>query len=87
MKNPHVDLYIEGKWRPAGFRKSMPVLNPATEEPIGRVAHADLADLDEALESAAKGFKVWRKSPRMSARRRCAKQPNCCENGSTISQP
>ena len=37
------------------------MLNPATEEAIGTVAHADSADLDEALEAAAKGFKVWRK--------------------------
>ncbi|HXR02298.1 MAG TPA: NAD-dependent succinate-semialdehyde dehydrogenase, partial [Pseudomonas sp.] len=27
---------------------------------IGIVAHADRADLDEALDAAAKGFKVWR---------------------------
>ena len=37
-----------------------PCVNPATEEEIGTVAHADRADLDEALEAAAKGFKVWR---------------------------
>ncbi len=30
------------------------VLNPATEEMIGTVAHADRADLDEALEAAAR---------------------------------
>ncbi len=36
------------------------VLNPATEETIGTVAHADKADLDAALAAAEKGFKVWR---------------------------
>ena len=36
------------------------MLNPATEETIGTVAHADRSDLDEALAAAAAGFKVWR---------------------------
>src|SRR5262249_7931244 len=39
---------------------TIPVLNPATEEAIGTVAHADKADLDEALAAAEKGFKLWR---------------------------
>ncbi len=36
------------------------MLNPATEEPIGTVAHAERADLDEALAAAEKGFRAWR---------------------------
>jgi succinate-semialdehyde dehydrogenase/glutarate-semialdehyde dehydrogenase len=38
------------------------VVNPATGETIGTVAHAEKADLDRALESARKGFQVWRKT-------------------------
>jgi succinate-semialdehyde dehydrogenase/glutarate-semialdehyde dehydrogenase len=53
-------LFINGKWRPSQSGRTIAVLNPATEETIGTVAHADRADLDEALEAAAKGFKVWR---------------------------
>lgn len=60
MTYPNVELFIDGKWRPAASGKTIPVLNPATEEPIGTVAHAAKADLDEALASAEKGFKVWR---------------------------
>src|SRR6185369_5079357 len=41
--------------------RSLPVVNPATGEQIGTVAHAERADLDRALEAADKGFKVWRK--------------------------
>src|SRR5690606_37723365 len=41
--------------------KSQPVLNPATGEAIGKVAHADKADLDRALAAADKGFKAWKK--------------------------
>src|ERR1700761_7499413 len=60
MNYPNVQLYIDGKWRPAASGKTIPVLNPATEEKIGTVAHAGRADLDEALAAAEKGFKVWR---------------------------
>jgi succinate-semialdehyde dehydrogenase/glutarate-semialdehyde dehydrogenase len=52
---------FNGKWRPGQAGRTIAaVLNPATEDVIGTVAHADRADLDEALEAAAKGFKVWR---------------------------
>lgn len=60
MTYPNVNLYIDGKWRPSNSGKTIPVLNPATEEEIGTVAHAGIADLDEALSAADKGFKVWR---------------------------
>jgi succinate-semialdehyde dehydrogenase / glutarate-semialdehyde dehydrogenase len=60
MNYPNVQLFIDGKWRPAASGKTIPVLNPATEEPVGTVAHAGKADLDEALAAAEKGFKTWR---------------------------
>ena len=53
-------LLIDGKWRGGKSGRTIPVLNPATEETIGTVAHADQSDLDEALAAAEKGFKVWR---------------------------
>src|SRR5215468_5940029 len=56
-----VSLFIDGKWTPAAAKRALVVLNPATSEPIGKVAHADRADLDRALEAAAKGFRAWRK--------------------------
>ena len=57
---PDLHLYINGEWRKTA--SDLPVLNPATEEEIGRLPHADKSDLDDALESAANGFKVWRKA-------------------------
>jgi succinate-semialdehyde dehydrogenase/glutarate-semialdehyde dehydrogenase len=57
---PDTSLFINGKWRPAHSGKTIAVINPATEETIGTVAHADRSDLDEALAAAAQGFKVWR---------------------------
>ncbi|GAA0572199.1 NAD-dependent succinate-semialdehyde dehydrogenase [Craurococcus roseus] len=58
---PNVRLHIAGEWRDARAGKTIPVINPATEEVIGQVAHAERADLDEALEAAERGFAAWRK--------------------------
>jgi succinate-semialdehyde dehydrogenase/glutarate-semialdehyde dehydrogenase len=53
-------LYIDGAWKKNGGGKGEDVINPATEKPLGHLPHASKADLDEALESAKKGFAVWR---------------------------
>ena len=39
----------------------MPVVNPATGDTIGSLAFAERADLDHALEAAARGFETWKK--------------------------
>jgi succinate-semialdehyde dehydrogenase/glutarate-semialdehyde dehydrogenase len=57
---PDVKLLINGEWRDAIGGETLPVVDPATEEVIGKIAHARKADLDLALEAADKGFKVWR---------------------------
>ncbi|MDB5372756.1 MAG: aldehyde dehydrogenase, partial [Belnapia sp.] len=61
MAYPTVQLHINGEWRAARGGKTLPVINPATEEEIGQVAHASTADLDEALDAAARGFATWKK--------------------------
>src|SRR5260370_41550460 len=58
---PNVNLFIDGAWKPAASGRTLTVLNPATAEPIGTVAHAEKADLDAALAAAQKGFAAWRK--------------------------
>ena len=57
---PEVQLHVAGAWRGARSGDTMPILNPATAEEIGRLPVAGTADLDEALEAAERGFKVWR---------------------------
>ena len=54
---PDIGLYIGGTWRSAA--DDLPVVNPANEQAIGRLARAGHQDLDDALEAAAKGFEVW----------------------------
>jgi succinate-semialdehyde dehydrogenase/glutarate-semialdehyde dehydrogenase len=56
-----VSLMIDGAWTKGANGRTIPVINPATEEVIGTVAHAEKADLDRALEAADKAFKTWRK--------------------------
>lgn len=58
---PDVQLLIDGTWCKAASGKTIPVVNPATGEQIGTVAHAERADLDRALEAVQKGFNTWRK--------------------------
>ncbi len=57
---PDLHLYINGDWRKAAG--DLPVLNPATEEEIGRLPHAGKGDLDDALAAAEQGFRVWRRT-------------------------
>lgn len=59
---PDVKLFIAGEWRDAVGGKTIPVEDPATQDIIGKIAHAEKADLDLALEAADKGFKVWRET-------------------------
>src|SRR5260370_31554531 len=54
-------LYIDGEWLGAEGRKTGNVVNPATGDTIGTLPHASKADLDRALDAAARGFQSWRK--------------------------
>ena len=58
---PELHLYIDGDWRKTA--NDLPVLNPATEEEIGRLPHAETSDLDDALAAAERGFTVWSQTP------------------------
>lgn len=57
---PNVLLHIGGRWLPAESGGTIPVVNPATEEIIGTVAHADKIDLEKAVAAAEAGYKTWR---------------------------
>jgi succinate-semialdehyde dehydrogenase/glutarate-semialdehyde dehydrogenase len=61
-REPDLRLFIDGDWLSAGHRRTVPVLNPATERPIGELPLADAADLDRALAAAERAFAQWRNS-------------------------
>ncbi|MDO8768165.1 MAG: NAD-dependent succinate-semialdehyde dehydrogenase [Burkholderiaceae bacterium] len=53
-------LFINNIWRESKDCKNLPVFNPASGQEIGRVAHACLEDLDDAIAAAQKGFEIWK---------------------------
>ena len=60
---PELAMHIDGEWVGVGQRRVHQVRNPATGQVLGDLPLADAADLDRALEAAAKGFKLWRATP------------------------
>lgn len=58
-------LYIDGEFLSGEGRKTQDVVNPATHEVLGKLPHATQADLDRALDAAARAFETWRDSSPM----------------------
>ena len=52
--------FIDGKWQKSEKNETYEVINPATEEIIGKASKAGRSDVEKALKSAEKGLKVWR---------------------------
>ncbi|WP_068074694.1 NAD-dependent succinate-semialdehyde dehydrogenase [Novosphingobium lentum] len=59
---PALHMVIDGERVSGGGRRTHAVVNPATGEVIGELPLADAADLDRALDTAQRGFRVWRDS-------------------------
>ncbi|MBP0589401.1 aldehyde dehydrogenase family protein [Paraburkholderia sp. LEh10] len=53
------DLLIDGKRLPPGTGEYSVDINPATEEPIARVAQGSAQDVDTAVKAARAALKVW----------------------------
>ena len=53
--------FIDGKWQLSSNKETYDVINPATEEVIGKASKASSVDVDKALKSAQKGFSIWKK--------------------------
>lgn len=59
---PRLGMYIAGEWVLRADRVHR-VVNPATGATLGELPLADAADLDRALDAAARGFRSWRRTP------------------------
>jgi len=53
--------FIDGKWQQSEKKETYDVINPATEEVIGKASKASPSDVNKALKSAEKGFELWKK--------------------------
>lgn len=65
-------LFINGKWIPSENGQKEDIINPATEEVIGRATVGTVHDLDHAIHAARNAFDrgTW---PRMSPKERSSK--------------
>ena len=59
---PALGMIIDGERVSGGGRRTHKVVNPATGETLAELPLADPADLDRALDTAARGFRIWRNS-------------------------
>ena len=57
---PNTQLFIDGEWRDSVSKETLEIINPATEEVIGKLSHARKEDLDIALNAADKAFQDWK---------------------------
>ena len=52
--------FINGKWQSSSSNETYEVINPATEEVLGKASKANNKDIQLALKSAEKGLEVWK---------------------------
>jgi succinate-semialdehyde dehydrogenase / glutarate-semialdehyde dehydrogenase len=55
-----VQLFIDGRWVDSADAETLVVTDPATGEPVSRVARADTSDAECAVAAAVSGFHAWR---------------------------
>jgi aldehyde dehydrogenase (NAD+) len=61
----YLQFYIDGRWvDPAGEARRFPVINPATEEPIARIALGGVKDVDLAVAAARRAFETFSQTTR-----------------------
>src|SRR6185503_11344570 len=56
MSIPTVQIFIDGQFVDARASRTIDVINPATQEVIGRVPDGDTADIDAAVRAARRAF-------------------------------
>ncbi|WND03431.1 aldehyde dehydrogenase family protein [Temperatibacter marinus] len=52
-------FYIDGTWVEPFTKKSLDVINPATESPMGQISLGGKADVDRAVAAAKQAFKTY----------------------------
>ena len=54
-------MYIDGQWREAHSKRTLAVVNPATEEVLAEVAYGGREETKQALEAAQRALPDWMK--------------------------
>jgi aldehyde dehydrogenase (NAD+) len=63
MEN-HLKFYINGEWVDPSTSDTLEVINPATEQPITRIAMGGPADVDKAVAAAKAAFETYSQTSR-----------------------
>src|SRR6516225_6533595 len=64
MKKECLMFYINGEWVDPVAPKTLEVVNPSTEEPIGRISLGSAADVDKAVKAARAAFETFGRTSR-----------------------
>jgi len=62
--NECLDFYIDGAWVAPSQKNPLPVLDPATEEPIGNISLGTKQDVDAAVAAAKRAFPSFSQTTR-----------------------
>ncbi len=63
LKDPKLfreQCYVDGEWLDSSSTKSLPVSNPATGQPLGKVPNMGAAETRRAIEAAERAWPAWR---------------------------
>lgn len=59
MSADYLSFYINGQWVKPDNRKTIEVINPATEQPFASISAGNADDVDEAARAARAAFPAW----------------------------
>ena len=60
----HLNFYIDGAWVPPAKPATRDVINPATEQSIGKISMGSAEDVDRAVKAARKAFETYSRTTR-----------------------
>ena len=69
FKVKHTGIFLDGKWSDASGGKTVPTINPATEESVADIASAAVEDANKAVAAARAAFDDGRWSGKSAASR------------------
>ena len=70
----HLKFYIDGAWQAPATKKTLPVVNPATEEAMYEVALGSAADVDKAVAAARARVRDLLAARRARSASRCSSE-------------
>ena len=61
-------IFIDGKFQSSNSKKSLKTISPSTEEVLSTISLGNKNDINDAVQSAKEGLKIWSK---LSGTQRC----------------